>query len=169
MSELQPSRPTLLLPTHDTARFTCGQPPLDRFIREFALENQKSGKSRTYVVARGGRVVAYYSLAPGGIAPELCTTRVAAGQDSQPVPVILIGRLAVDVSVQGRRIGSHMVLDALRRCVAGAEVIGGRAVLVHALDGPARAFWPRNDFESASADGKRMMMLMKDVRKALGL
>jgi len=169
MCEPGPSRPRLLTPGDDASAFCCGRLSLDRFIREFAVENQKSGKSRTYVAARGSRVVAYYSLAPGSIAPSAGTSRVIAGQGHQDVPVILIARFAVDSSEQGRGLGRHLLLDALRRCVEGAEVIGGRAVLVHAHDEDARRFWFAHDFESSPVDDYHLMLLMKDVRRTLGL
>lgn len=169
MSDGGLGRPRLLGPADITNEFACGDASLDRFIRRFAVETQKSGKSRTYVTTRGDRVVGYYSLAPGSVAPDRAIARAAAGQDAQDVPIILIGRLAVDVAEQGRGLGSQLLLDALRRCVAGAEVIGGRTVLVHARDEVARSFWLAHDFEPCPVDERHLMVLLKDVRATLGL
>lgn len=159
--------PTLLTAEHDTSAFRCGNPSLDGFLERFALENQKGGRCRTYVAVRGSRVVGYYSLAPGSIVPADATARVAAGQGPQDIPVLLIARLAVDVTQQGNGLGSHILLDALRRCLAGADVIGGRAVLVHAVDERARAFYLAHDFEPSPTGSSDLMLLMKDLRRAL--
>ena len=163
------SRPVVLSATHDVTRFDCGSPALDDFLRRFALENQKSGKSRTYVAARGGVVAAFYSLAPAGIAPLEVPPRIAQGQGAQDIPVILLARLAVDKTEQGAGLGSHMLLDALRRAVEGAEVIGGRAVLVHAKDEDARGFYERFGFEPSPTDDLHLLMLIKDLRKTFGM
>jgi GNAT superfamily N-acetyltransferase len=162
-------RPVLLSPAHDVSEFDCGKQPLNDFLRRFALENQRSGKSRTYVATRGEKVVAFYSLAPGGVAPLGVPARIAKGQGSQDIPVILLARLAVDKAEQGKGIGAHVLLDALRRAVEGAEVIGGRAVLVHAQDEEARHFYQRYGFEVSPTDDLHLLMLVKDLRKTFGM
>lgn len=83
--------------------------------------------------------------------------------------MILLARLAVDRREQGRGLGAHLLLDALRRAAEGAEVIGGRAVLVHAADEEARSFYLRYGFESSPTDRLHLIMLMKDLRKTLGI
>ena len=162
-------RPVLLDATYDTADFDCGKPHLNEYLRRYAFENQKSGKSRTYVATRGEKVVVFYSLAPGAVAPPQVPARVARGQGSQDIPVILLGRLAVRKEEQGRGLGAHMLLDALRRAVEGAEVIGGRAVLVHAEDEEARDFYLRYGFEPSPTDDLHLLMLMKDLRRTFGM
>jgi GNAT superfamily N-acetyltransferase len=162
-------RPAPLDPTHDVSEFDCGKPPLNNFLERFALENQKSGKSRTYVATRVNRVIAFYSLAPGSVGPLDVPQRIAKGQGSQDIPVILLARLAVDISEQGKGIGAHMLLDALRRAVEGAEVIGGRAVLVHAKDEEARAFYLQFGFEASPTDDLHLLILVKDLRKTFGM
>jgi GNAT superfamily N-acetyltransferase len=163
------NRPALLGPAHDVSEFDCGKQPLNDFLRRLAFENQRSGKSRTYVATRGDKVVAFYSLAPGGVAPLDVSARIAKGQGSQDVPVILLARLAVDRTEQGKGIGAHMLLDALRRAVEGAEVIGGRAILVHAQDEEARYFYQRYGFETSPTDDLHLLMLVKDLRKTFGM
>lgn len=162
-------RPVLLSPAHDVSEFDCGKQPLNGFLRRFALQNQKSGKSRTYVATRGEKVVAFHSLAPGGLAPPDVPARIAKGQESQDIPVILLARLAVDKTEQGKGIGAHMLLDALRRAVEGAEVIGGRAILVHAQDAEARYFYQRYGFEASPTDDLHLLMLVKYLRKTFGM
>ena len=162
-------RSVLLTATHDVAGFDCGKQNLNDFLHRYALENQKSGKSRTYVATRGTTVVAFYSLAAGGVAPTEASDRIAKGQGSQDIPVILIGRLAVRIDEQRKGLGRHMLLDALRRAVEGANIIGGRAVLVHAEDAEARAFYLRYGFEVSPTDDLHLLMLMKDLRKTFGM
>ena len=162
-------RPVLLTTAHDAAEFDCGKPRLNEFLHRYALENQKSGKSRTYVATRGEKVAAFYSLAPGALAPVGVTERIAKGQGTQDIPVILIARLAVNLEEQGKGLGGQMLLDALRRAVEGADVIGGRAVLVHAEDKEARDFYLHYGFEAAPTDDLHLLMLVKDLRKTLGM
>lgn len=161
--------PVPLTDAHDVADFDCGKRRLNDFLRRRALENQKSGKPRTYVAARGKKVVAFYSLAPAAVTPDQAPERVGKGQGSQDIPVILLGRLAVAREEQGKDLGRHMLLDALRRALKGAEVIGGRAVLVHAEDEEARGFYLRYGFEASPTDELHLLMLMKDLRKTFDL
>lgn len=159
--------PEVLTLEHDVSGFRCGCRSLDGFLTRFALENQKGGRCRTYVIARGSKVVGYYSLAPGSVVPASVTARVAAGQGPQDIPVLLIARLAVDLAEQGSGLGSHLLLDSLRRCVAGADVIGGRVVIVHAIDESARDFYLAHDFEPSPTGRNDLMLLLKDLRRAL--
>jgi GNAT superfamily N-acetyltransferase len=162
-------RPTLLTAVHRVDSFDCEVSSLNSFLRHYALQDQKGGKARTYVATRDDTVVTYYSLAPGSVAPAEVPGRVAKGQGQQHIPVILLARLAVDHTEQGKGLGSHMLLDALRRAVEGAEVIGGRAVLVHAVDERAGAFYRAYDFEPSPIDDLHLLLLMKDIRRTLGL
>jgi predicted GNAT family N-acyltransferase len=169
MSESAMHRPSPLTSDHQIAGFRCGEPELEAFLQRFALENQRGGKTRTFVATHQGAVIAYYSLAPNSVAVRDVPARIAAGQGRHDVPVILIGRLAVDTRYQGAGLGQQMLLDALLRSTQGAEIIGGRAILVHAKSAKARDFYLRHGFESASFSGQHLMMLIKDVRKTLGL
>ena len=105
----------------------------------------------------------------GGLAPLDVPARIAKGQGSQDIPVILLARLAVDISEQDKGLGAHMLLDALRRAVEGAEVIGGRAILVHAQDEGARGFYQRYGFETSPTDDLHLLMLVKDLRETFGM
>lgn len=162
------SGPELLAAEHDTEPFDCGKPPLNEFLRRFALASQKGGGSRTYVIARGRRVVGFFSLAPGSVEPEQAPARVLKGQARHPVPVVLLARLALDLSEQGKGLGKHLLLDAFRRALAGSEVIGGRALLIHAKDEKARRFYLKYDAEPSPGNPMLLFILMKDLRKALG-
>src|SRR5665647_2045659 len=155
-------RPVLLTDSHRTASFDCGKNRLNDFLVRRALENQKGGKSRTYVALRGCAVVAFYSLAPGSVGPPDAPERIAKGQGGQALPVILLARLAVALEEQGKGVGRYMLLDALRRSIEGADVIGGRAVLVHAEDEEARGFYVHHGFEPSPTDDLHLLLLMKD-------
>jgi GNAT superfamily N-acetyltransferase len=154
---------------HDTSSFYSAKPALDDWLRRFALANQQSDSARTYVVHRGGRVVAYYSLAAGSVRRDDSPARVAKGLAQHPIGVILLARLAVDRSEQGGGLGlgKRLLVDALSRSLAAADSIGVRAVLVHVIDDEAAAFYKRYGFEPSPLDPKQLMLLMKDLRATL--
>jgi len=159
----------LLVSDHDVAEFDCGKhPSLTQWLKRFARMNQASGDSRTYVVHRQLAVVGYYSLAPGSVSRKAATVR-ASKSAPEPIPIVLLARLAVDKREQGQGLGSALLKDALQRAYAGAEIIGGRAILVHAIDAEAATFYRRFGFESCPGLELHLMLLMKDVRASLGL
>jgi predicted N-acetyltransferase YhbS len=161
--------PSLLDPTHAVENFDCGVPALNDHLVRQALDDQRAGKSRTYVATRGGLVVAYFSLAAASLAPQDATERAAEGQGSPDIPAILLARFAVATSEQRRGIGRGMLLEALARCAQAAEIVGVRVVLVHANDEGARAFYARHDFEPSPANPLQLMILMKDARQTLAI
>lgn len=159
--------PVLLNKNHNIAGFDCGKPPLNDFLIKYALSNQTSGGARTYVLACGERVIGYYSLAPASVSPDDAPARVVKGQGRYPVPVILMARFAVDRSQQGRGLGKALFRDALRRALAGADAIGGRAFLVHAKDEEARAFYLKFGMEPSPTNPLHLLLLFKDIRQSL--
>ncbi len=167
MTEEPFSFPVLLTQEHELAGFDCGKAPLNNFLVKYALQNQASGGARTYVLTRGKRVIGYYSLAPASVAPEDAPARVMKGQGRYPVPVILMARFALDLGEQGKGYGKTLFRDALRRALAGAEAVGGRAFLVHAKDEEARAFYARFGMEASPTNPLHLFLLFKDIRKSL--
>ena len=158
----------LLATSHDLAEFDCGaHTSLNDWLKRFARMNQASGDSRTYVVHRNLTVVGYYSIAPGSIARKDATRR-ASKSAPDPIPIILLARLAVDEHEQGRGLGSALLKDALQRAYAGANIIGGRSILVHAIDAGAAAFYRKYGFENCPGMVLHLMLLMKDLRASLG-
>jgi GNAT superfamily N-acetyltransferase len=154
--------------THDLTAFDCGRhESLNLWLRRFALQNQANDSARTYVVHRANVVVGYYSISAGSIARESATPRSAQGLARHPVPIALLGRLAVHREEQGIGLGAALLKDALFRIERAADFLGIRAVLVHAIDREARAFYERFDFEPCPDDELHLMLLMKDVRQAL--
>jgi GNAT superfamily N-acetyltransferase len=154
---------------HAVAAFDCGtQPTLNEWLKHFAWTNQRNETSRTYVVHRGGRVVGFYSIAAGSVRREEAPARVSKGLASHPVPLILLTRLAVDKSEQCTGLGKALLKDALRRIGDAADIVGARAVLVHAIDDRAAGFYRHFGFEQSPSDGLHLMLLMKDLRANLG-
>lgn len=158
-----------LNPEHDTRRFDCGtHESLNDWLRRFALLNQKNESARTYVVHRGQSVVGYYSISAGSVSPEEAPGRVAKGLARHAIPVILLARLAVDKDEKGTGLGKALLKDALLRITSAADIIGARAVLVHAIDESAKDFYLHFNFEPSPIHELQLMLLMKDLRKALG-
>jgi GNAT superfamily N-acetyltransferase len=167
MTEEPLSLPVLLTQEHEIVGFDCGKAPLNDFLIKYALQNQASGGARTYVLTRGKRVIGYYSLAPASVMPADAPARVMKGQGRYPVPVILMARFALDQKEHRKGYGKTLLRDALRRALAGAEAIGGRAFLVHAKDEEARAFYAHFGMEASPTNPLHLFLLFKDIRKSL--
>lgn len=163
----QLSGPGPLTAAHDVSNFDCGKQELTEWLRRYALQNQQAGAARVYVVHRSGRVVGYYALAASSVEPEEAPERVKKGLARHPIPVILLARLAVDVSEQGQGLGRALLKDALSRSASAADEIGARAILVHAKDDEAQAFYRHFDFEPSPTDLLHLFLLMKDLRAIL--
>ncbi len=159
--------PVPLDATHDLSAFDCGVPALNNYLTKFALQTQRGQSARTDVATRGQRVVGYYTLAAASARREETPARVAKGLAAHPVPVILLARLAVDATEKGKGLGAGLLKDALLRAVAAADIVGCRAVMVHAKDEGARAFYERFGFEPSPTDPLRLFLPMKDIKAAL--
>lgn len=155
--------------SHEVDAFDCGKEPLDRFLQRHALVNQKAGSAQTYVVCRGEqRVAGYYSLAVGAVEHADAPGRVGKGLARHPIPVMLLARLAIDRAEQGKGLGKALLKDALLRTAQAADIAGIRAMLVHAKDDEARAWYEQFDFEPSPTDPYHLFLLMKDLRALLG-
>lgn len=157
-----------LLPVHEVDGFDCGKEPLNGFLKRFALVNQRNDSAQTYVGCRGRRVVGYYSLAVGSVMHEIAPARVSKGLARHPIPVMILTRLAVNLSEQGTGIGRGLLKDALQRTALAADIAGLRALLVHAKDEQARAWHLKYDFESSPTDPLHLFLLIKDIRAIAG-
>lgn len=140
------SSPEPLTAEHAVSEFTCGKPTLDRWLKTRALFNQEKGFTAVMVVHEAGRVVGYYGLAPTAVVPSVLPRAIRTGQPPDPVPCLLLGQLATDIAWAGRGIGTGLIKHALERCVTAAALVGGRALLVNAVDAEAAAFWLRRGF-----------------------
>jgi GNAT superfamily N-acetyltransferase len=150
----------------ELGEFDSGEPSLDEWLRKRALTNHAAGASRTFVTTREGRVVGYYALATGAVHRIDATRRVGHGMPD-PVPVVLLGRLAADRKEQGHGLGSHLLRDAILRTIQVAEQVAVRAMLVHALNDAARQFYLQFDFEPSPTDDLHLLLLVKDARAAV--
>jgi GNAT superfamily N-acetyltransferase len=162
------SSPVPLEASHDLSAFDCGAPALDEYLKKYALVNPQNQSARTYVTRRGEAVVGYYSLAAGSVGREETPTRVARGLARHPIQVIQLARLAVDRGEQGKGLGAALLKDALLRAAQASDLIGCRAVLVHAKDQTAKVFYQRYGFEPALVDELPPYLLRKDLRANLG-
>jgi GNAT superfamily N-acetyltransferase len=153
---------------HDLSQFDCGKEELNRFLKRFALANQQAQSAQTYVACQGSAVVGYYSLAFGSGAHEQTPERVKKGLARHPIAVMILARLAIDNRMQGKGLGQGLLKDALRRTVAAADIGGLRAMLVHAKDDAARAFYGHFNFEPSPTDPYHLFMLIKDLKRIAG-
>ncbi len=155
--------------THAVEQFTCGQPELDRFLIRHALQAQQSNASQTYVAVGDGEVVGFYTIVAGEARHADAPERVVKGMPRHPIPLLVLARLAVHINAQGRGLGRGLLLDALERTLQVADVIGVRALAVHAKNEPAAAFYRHFGFMPSPTDPRHLFMLIKDIRVAAGL
>lgn len=158
--------PEKLSSDHDLSQFQCGEPTLDDWLRRRALQNETSGASRTYVACVGKLVVGYCALAVGAVAHLEAPGRVRRNMPD-PVPVMIIGRLAVDQTVQGRSLGSALLRDGVLRTLQAAEIAGIPAILVHAISERAKRFYEKWGFIASPVDPMTLMITVAEARKAL--
>jgi GNAT superfamily N-acetyltransferase len=165
-SELRPGTEGLSR-DHDFSQFDCGKPPLTEWLTKYAWQNQLADAAKTYVACRGNRVAGYYSLVASSIQKSDAPERVARGLANHPIGVILLARLALDQTEQGQGLGKALLKNALVRTAQAAEIVGVRALLVHAMDEEARRFYLHFNFEVSPVDSMHLMLLMKDLRVML--
>jgi GNAT superfamily N-acetyltransferase len=155
---------------HDRASFDCGKPPLNEWLQRFAGQYERRDLARTYVAVREGdwRVLGYYAISNHLVRYDALPDEQAKGLPAIDVPVVLLGRLAVDKIAQHRGLGQHLLIDALRRVAHLAEHVGVRAVEVVALDDDARRFYVKFGFVSLLDDRQHLFLPIQVIRK-LGL
>ncbi len=152
MSEPGLGAPAPLTEAHATSAFICRHASLSTWLGKRALANAASGASRTYVVCDGQRrVVGFYALAAGSVASAVAPGRLRRNMPD-PLPVIVLGRLAVHTDWSGRGIGSGLLKDAVLRSIQAAGLIGVRALLCHAIDDEAKAFYLKHGFTESPMD-----------------
>ena len=155
--------PVPLTKDHDRSSFDCGVAALNDYLKMYALQNQKKHAARTYVATRAKRIVGYYSLAYGSVSLEEAPQSVKSGLPRYPIPVILLARLAVDLTEQGGGLGAALLKDALLRTIQAAEIAGLRAILVHAKDDSAKRFYEKFGFEPSPIDAFHLFLRLSDI------
>ena len=161
------SAPESLNEKHDLSQFTCGKPSLDNWLKNRALSNHKRGFTAVMVVHEAGRVVGYYGLAPTAVVPTAMPRSIRTGQPPDPIPCLLLGQLATDMNWAGRGIGSGLLKHALERCIEAAKLVGGRALIVDAVDEEAAAFWQRRGFLPSKDDPMILFRSIADIAASL--
>jgi GNAT superfamily N-acetyltransferase len=158
--------PEPLAAHHALDAFDCGIAPLDDWLKRRAVQNQAVGASRTFVASDAGQVIAYYALASSAIAPTAAPGRFRRNMPG-PIPVVVLGRLAIARSHQGRGLGRALFQDAGRRVIYAAETIGIRGLLVHAISDEAKAFYLQLGLDPSPLEPMTMMTTVTDLRAAL--
>jgi GNAT superfamily N-acetyltransferase len=152
------NHPVLLTQDHHVHSFACGESVLDDWLKRRALANNVSGASRTFVVADDDyQVMGYYALAAGAVTHQESTRSIRQNMPD-PLPVMVLARLAVDVRAQGMKLGAALLRDAVERCVLISQNAGVRALLVHALHDQARQFYEYYGFKAAPSHPMTLML-----------
>ena len=155
---LQLCAPESLSASHRLDGFACGEAVLDDWLKRRAMANQMSGASRTFVVADPDhRVLGYYAMAAGAVAHQMATSSVRRNMPD-PVPVMVLARLAVDSQAQGIKLGASLLQDAVNRAVAVSHNAGVRALLVHAIHERAKLFYEYYGFQVSPAHPMTLML-----------
>jgi GNAT superfamily N-acetyltransferase len=162
------SQPELLTANHEPTLFDCGKAPLNQFLQRYALVNQANGSARTFVSFSRGQISGYYSLAAASAEHAAVPPRISKGLAKHPIPMLLLARLAVDLNAQGQGLGRSLLQSVLGKYLQATEVIGCRALMVHAIDEAAIGFYQSYGFEPSPVDAAHLYLLTKDIRKTLG-
>ena len=170
MSQNRPSpvpQITKLSARHIVSKFDCGVEALNIYLARFALANQSAGGASTYVAAVGEEVAGYFSLATAQVEYADAPERLRKGLARHPIPVILLARLGVDRAWQGKGLGAALLLDALRRTLNAADIVGVRAIMVHAKDEGARRFYEHFDFDPSPIEPLHLFLLVKEIARLM--
>ncbi len=161
--------PAPLATQHVLTDFDCGQPSLNDWLKKRALKaTQRGASARTYVVCdHDQNVLGYYALASGSVNRQDAVSKVSRNSPD-PVPVILLARLAVDLRYSGQGLGRGLLKDAFLRAYAAAEHIGVRAMVVHALDEQARSFYLKHGFYDSPTNDMTLMLTISEIERVLG-
>jgi GNAT superfamily N-acetyltransferase len=161
------SAPEPIQEHHRIDAFDCGVPILDDWLKRRARANQAGGASRTYVVSDDDKAVAYYALASGAIEIANATSRIRRNMPD-PIPIAVLGRLAIALNYQGRGLGRALVRDAFHRISQAADIIGIRGIVVHAISPEAKKFYLAVGFEMSSLQSMTLMVTLADIKALLG-
>ncbi|HEY3743773.1 MAG TPA: GNAT family N-acetyltransferase [Bryobacteraceae bacterium] len=162
-----PLRIEKLQRSHQIDAFDCGREALTRFLIVHAFQNQQAEASKTYVALSDETVVGYYTLVVGEVAYASAHERLTKGLARHPVPIMLLARLAMEISWQGKGLGSGLLKDAMQRTVEAADIAGIRAFAVHAKDDEAKSFYEHFGFTPSPSDPYHLFRLLKDIRAGL--
>ena len=166
MSALRLSAPQPLSDQHRLADFDSGEPSLDDWLKRRAARNQDNGASRSYVVCEGNAVIGYYCLAAGAIGQAEAPSRLKRNRPD-PIPVLVLGRLAIHKDQHQKGIGTALLNDAIRRAIQAADIAGITALLVQAISEQARRFYLSRGFVESPIKPMTLCLMLATVRQAL--
>lgn len=152
------SAPELLNATHHLDDFDCGEEALNSWLKRNALKNQQNQASRTFVICQNNNVVGFYALAAGSVSHQFVSGGLRRNMPD-PIPVVVLGRLAIDLAHQGQQLGAALLKDAVLRAGAVSQQVGVKALLVHALNDKAKAFYLNYGFQVSPIDD--LILLLK--------
>jgi predicted N-acetyltransferase YhbS len=158
--------PTALTGSHQVSEFDCGNDALNDWLIKRAMKNQSSGASRTFVICQDNQVVGYYALASGSV-ERMTSPKSIARNMPEPIPVMVLGRLAIDARMQGQRLGSALLKNALLRTLSVAKNVGIRAILVHAISENAKRFYVGYGFQVSPIDPMTLMLPIRHIEGLL--
>jgi len=150
--------------SHAVKTFDCGHEALNRFLIRFALAKQRAWASRTYVALAGDAVVGCHTLVVGEVSPEQVPERIGKGLAGDPIPLMVLARLAVSLDHQGQGLGAALLKDAIGHTLAATNITGIRALAVHAKDERARGFYEHFGFRPSPSDPLHLFVLLKDLQ-----
>lgn len=165
LADLSPPAP--IAPEHDLSTFNSGIPSLDEWLVKRAMKNERSSASRTYVVCADNKVLAYYCLSAGAIAQSGVPKKMKRNMPD-PIPVLVVGRLAIDLHWQNKGLGKALLQDAIRRALQAGEIAGVTALLVHALSDEAKRFYLSRGFVESPVQPMTLMMRLDDAGAVIG-
>jgi GNAT superfamily N-acetyltransferase len=155
--------PEPLATHHAIADFSCGNTSLDDWLKKRALANQSSGATRTFVVLADEKVVGYYALASGAISTQSVQGSFRRNMPD-PIPVVILARLAIDTSCQGKGVGRALFRDAALRVMQAADAIGIRGIIVHAISQQAKDFYIALGFDVSPLEPMTLIISLKNLR-----
>ncbi len=159
--------PALLTPAHELRSFNSGNSTLDDWLIRRALKNQETGASRTFVICdENSTVIGFYALATGSIERIATTGNFSRGMPD-PIPIIVLGRLAIDTKQQGKRLGAALLKDAMLRTLSIANTVGVRGLLVHAISTEAKQFYLKYGFQESPIDTMTLLLSIKNISRHL--
>lgn len=161
------SGPAILAEHHELDEFSSGEASLDDWLKKRARANHAGGASRVFVTCEGNRVVGYYSLSSSSVVHEIVPGRFRRNMPD-PIPVVLLGRLAINKEWQGKGIGRSLFRDAAIRVFQAAEAIGVRGIVVHAISDEARKFWNAIGFSECPHEPLTLVVTLQDIRALIG-
>jgi len=160
--------PTGLTKHHDISEFDCGNVSLNEWLENKAISNDTKNASRCFVICDANRVIGYYALATGAVDRSKAPSKIKRNMPD-PIPVLVLGRLAIDSSYQGQSLGSHLLKDCMLRAIAVSEHIAFKALLVHAISEDAKRFYTYFGFKESPIDPMTIFLSLSDIRQHLNI